>query len=349
MIKSLKISNFQSHKNSKMTFDKGVNAIVGLSDSGKSAVLRALAWLITNKVDDSSFQSTWGGVTKVTAEFEDATVTRERNKKDNIYHVDNSTYKAFKTEVPDEVKETIDIDALNIQTQMESPFLLSKNGSDVAKTLNRIANLSNIDDSISKIRGLIYANSREITSCKDIIKEQEEQLSKYDFIEDMESKVSKLELLVKRKGVKVITITTIERILYDIEQYEKIVQQKESVLKAAKPLQAALVLVEDFKAKETKIYALERLLLQLAKAQSQLESTNILKAEPKLIQLNKTIIQWGGIPYDDLKNLVEAIKKKIEYVECKKADVIRLQLNYSDIMPNECPLCGRECEIVQNF
>jgi len=46
MINSLTIQNFQSHKNTTLEFDNGINIIIGQSDSGKTAIIRALNWVI---------------------------------------------------------------------------------------------------------------------------------------------------------------------------------------------------------------------------------------------------------------------------------------------------------------
>jgi chromosome segregation ATPase len=46
MIKSVRVENFQSHKSTNLKFNSGVNVIYGLSDSGKSAFVRALGSLL---------------------------------------------------------------------------------------------------------------------------------------------------------------------------------------------------------------------------------------------------------------------------------------------------------------
>ena len=61
MIQSLQINNFQSHKYSVMELHKGVNVIIGPSDSGKTTILRALRWLVWNRPSGDAFRSDWGG------------------------------------------------------------------------------------------------------------------------------------------------------------------------------------------------------------------------------------------------------------------------------------------------
>jgi len=71
MIKQLTIKNFQSHKKTKLEFSDGVNIIIGQSDSGKTAIIRALNWVVNNKPSGDSFRSHWGGDTNVEITMED--------------------------------------------------------------------------------------------------------------------------------------------------------------------------------------------------------------------------------------------------------------------------------------
>lgn len=50
----LRIQNFQAHKDTTIEFDC-ITTIVGPSDIGKSAVLRALKWVAKNEPKGTSF------------------------------------------------------------------------------------------------------------------------------------------------------------------------------------------------------------------------------------------------------------------------------------------------------
>ena len=47
-ITKLTLENFQSHKYTVINFDEGLNSIVGATDSGKTAIFRALKWALYN-------------------------------------------------------------------------------------------------------------------------------------------------------------------------------------------------------------------------------------------------------------------------------------------------------------
>jgi len=55
VVEKITIKNFQSHEETELQFSSGVNVIVGSSDSGKSAILRALKWVVQNKPSGTAF------------------------------------------------------------------------------------------------------------------------------------------------------------------------------------------------------------------------------------------------------------------------------------------------------
>lgn len=54
-LKRVRLENFQSHRNSVIDFDRGLNVIVGPSDSGKSAIIRAIKWALYNEPSGNYF------------------------------------------------------------------------------------------------------------------------------------------------------------------------------------------------------------------------------------------------------------------------------------------------------
>ena len=126
MLKKVLIENFQSHKKSEFDFVPGVNVIIGASDTGKSAIFNAINWVATNRPLGESFRSEWGGDTKVTIHTSsDEQVGRNRTQSTNEYVINNTPLTAFKSDVPQAVLDVLQLDSYSIQSQMDSPFLLS--------------------------------------------------------------------------------------------------------------------------------------------------------------------------------------------------------------------------------
>ena len=79
MIKSVSIKNFKSHKDSTILLTSGVNSIFGDSDSGKSAIIKALYWCINNQPSGDSFINNPKIPTIVAIELNNGTIIeRER-------------------------------------------------------------------------------------------------------------------------------------------------------------------------------------------------------------------------------------------------------------------------------
>ncbi len=106
MLKNVKLKNFQSHIDTEINLDKGVNCIVGSSDSGKSSIVRALKWLILNRPQGDAFKNN-ETKPKDTVSIECNGIIRKKNKKENSYVLNNETLKAIKTDVPQEIQNCL--------------------------------------------------------------------------------------------------------------------------------------------------------------------------------------------------------------------------------------------------
>ena len=142
--KGLVIENFQSHERTEITFSEGLNVFVGPSDSGKSAILRALRWVLYNQPRGSDFIRTGASRCRVTLILSDGTqIVRERSSSVNRYLIrdpegNERVFEGFGSDVPDEVLEAhgmvplqLDEDrelTVQIGQQLEGPFLLSESG-----------------------------------------------------------------------------------------------------------------------------------------------------------------------------------------------------------------------------
>lgn len=178
MIKNITVANFQSHKLTSLELHPGVNAIVGSSNSGKTAVLRALYWLRFNRPSGVDFVSHWNQdkngnpvkSTTVAIQLTDSLGIQRRRAKDfNGYTVHDprteapgKELEAVKTDVPEEIESALNMSDVNIQRQMDAPFLLSASSGEVARFFNRIIRLDLID------RVLSTAESRRRKTKQDI-------------------------------------------------------------------------------------------------------------------------------------------------------------------------------------
>jgi DNA repair ATPase RecN len=143
-----------------------LTVIVGPSNVGKSAFVRAVTMLCSN-ARGTSFISHGQQLTTITAVTDHGTIVLRRGAKpnDNEYVlVDGQSQRHFKKlggEVPIEVSQFLGIDAkdpMNFAAQLDTPFLLSNSSSEVARVLGALTNVHVV------FEGAREANRRKLGS-----------------------------------------------------------------------------------------------------------------------------------------------------------------------------------------
>lgn len=210
MLKSLAIQNFQSWKSVYLEFDPGVNVIIGTSDCGKSAILRAMLWTIFNRPGGEQFRSRWGSDTAVDIELDnEKTISREKGK-ENLYVISSSSlkkpieFKAFGQSIPEEISNLFNISDINVQRQMDAPFLLSSTPGEVGKILNKAVKLDIIDVAQKNISSTLRQENNQLLNTRSTIASKQEELEKYTWLSEADLIIQKLESInlkiLKTKG-----------------------------------------------------------------------------------------------------------------------------------------------------
>lgn len=196
-IAQIKINNFQSHENSIINLDPGVNVIVGRTDSGKSAVIRALRWVFFNEPRGTDFIRKGTDAVSVELTYYDGTIVRRiRNKKDNGYEIeiDGQTeyYYGIGSDVPEEIikitgvrkvkfSENNDPIMINFQNQHDGAFMLNDSPAQKAKSIGYISNVNILDDAIRR------ANQNEQQANQAKKRFEEELLTNKDKLKEYEN------------------------------------------------------------------------------------------------------------------------------------------------------------------
>jgi exonuclease SbcC len=188
-LKDVHICNFQSHVNSHITFHPGVNVIVGPTDSGKTAVFRALQWLFTNRPGGDHFRTRGGGDTEVHVNFEDGAVSRIRNKKFNGYVMGGNE----SIGLPDDILEFFNMSPINFQNQLDSHFMLSLSPGQRGAMINEIANLNIIDSAVSRIKSIKSQEERDLRQIEGQISAAEAELDQYYYLDEMDEELTYVE------------------------------------------------------------------------------------------------------------------------------------------------------------
>lgn len=179
MIRSLTIRNFQAHRRLKIRLDKWVTTIVGPSDVGKSAVVRALRWLSLNRPQGMGFVRHGTKAASVTVRTHGRTVRRTRGDASNTYTLGGKgkhlRLQAFGSGVPTEVQDLLKVSELNFQRQHDAPFWFSLSPGEVSKQLNDIINLRKIDTTLAHINARLRKSVATHGVCKDRLHQYREK------------------------------------------------------------------------------------------------------------------------------------------------------------------------------
>lgn len=320
MIKTIEISNFKSHKDSKLELSPGVNVIVGPTDSGKSAIIQALKWLIFNRPVGDSFRSNWGGNTQVGITIDDMSVYRRKDGKDNEYGIamtegdpDSQEFKAIKTDVPEEIQAALNLNEINLQTQLESHFLLSRSPGDIASYFNKIAHLNKIDRGMSNINRWLKRVTTSFQSNKDRLEELKENLAEFSYLEGLETKIIRLEGISTRIDEKSLEADGISSLIRDIEKVDLDIVGVEHYVSADGLVGEILEIQDNINTRFDEICKI-------------IELTNVIDGLNKEIKQTEFIMPMGGLVDDIL-----AVDNKINDITLQKRRLQNMVLDLSEI------------------
>jgi DNA repair protein SbcC/Rad50 len=349
MIKKIEIENFQSHKKTVLEFDAGVNVIIGESDAGKSAINKALNWVVNNRPSGEAFRSNWGGDTRVSIWVDDKKITRlKKGTTVNQYIIEQKgreeqIYNSFGQNVPDEVVKILNMSELNFQYQIDSPFLLSNTSGEVARYLNKVANLEEIDNSLLNADRRKKQINKNLESLEDEKLDIIEKLNEFEFIDEYREKLVKIE--AQNTEIEQIKndFLLICNIIENIDNFEKQINKLSAVEKFSIELKAVEALNIEIEEIEIKGIDLSVLAKEIKSSEQRIkEHKQILSYMPDINKIEnlsdiveKQINQTHVL--SEIINDIMILEKEIQN-NCN--ELKELENEFETNFPDICPLCG---------
>jgi DNA repair protein SbcC/Rad50 len=346
MILGLDIKNIQSHKDTHLNFHRGVNIIVGKSDAGKSAIIRSLKLVRWNRPSGNDIRSHWGGPSSVGIRTREGTVVRIKDKAEE-YQIQKDlkvmSFKAFRTDVPDEVKDLLAIEEVNLQLQLDQPFLLSRTPGEVASYFNRVAKLDKIDIGTTNVQKCI----REITQSLKFKRVEKatllDKLDKFEYLKQAEVQMEALEELEKR----FLNLNKRKSKLMDLcaSYYDKRIQI--DLLSYKLELEEPINKILGWYKEKEELYSKAQKLLSLYEHYVSID-LNIQDGE-KLTKLEKPIRVLIQLYTDKeeleskrnrLNSLITSHKSITQRIKRSELNHKTLLAKYVKEFPQVCPLCG---------
>ena len=345
-LKKVKLENFQSHRNSVIDFDRGLNIIVGPSDSGKSAIIRAIKWALYNEPSGNYFIREGETEVSVTLEFSNnIKVKRLRNKSKNMYILynrddDKIIFEGFGNKVPQEIIDLLGIkkisldsnesNTINLGEQLEGAFLLSEKGSTRASAIGRLIGVNLIDDALKETLKDVRNITIKKNTIEENIKKTEEELLTYIYLDDLKEDILKLEDMEQKIKQK----TNIKnKLIKYLKSYTNINQTNkylETILNRLDKLDIIEENIYKLEAKSKKKILFKNINNNLYKSRKQIVYNNKLLNKLVSIDLVEDIV----IDTDNLKNKLNKLKKlkmKIDRAIIEVENIYLLNKKLEDI------------------
>ncbi|MDU0154042.1 AAA family ATPase [Bacillus cabrialesii] len=262
-ISRVQLKGFQSHVDSDIRLGSGLNVITGPSDSGKTAVLRAVRWVAFNEPAGEAFLNRAVGETEVSITLETGQVITKRRRKGKTSYLlqqneeeEGSLFE--KSEVPEEVKAILGIrketfgdfeTTLNFAYQLDAPFLISETASAGAKVLGKLAGTAAVDMAVKSVnKDTIAARNERSRATQDIEKingellkfagvdEAKEQLELAQYVlDEAERKIerlSELKSLLETYGYQSQVLKSVKEKLDKLQIVPALTEKLEQIEKA---------------------------------------------------------------------------------------------------------------------
>lgn len=200
-IQEVGLKNYQAHKNTVVQFINGDNAIIGASDSGKTALKRAVECVLYNDHSGVDYIKEGEDAYSVYVLLSDGTkITRERGKKRiNRYIIEKGEDKLvlenFGKNVPEEVTQAHKMykvkigkkmDSLFSAKQLDGPFFLQNTPEERGAIISSIAKTEVIDEAVNMTLSNLRDQKKEKKVLEKSLKEDEATLEEYSYLEECE-------------------------------------------------------------------------------------------------------------------------------------------------------------------
>lgn len=337
MLECLTIRNFQANRQRHIDLGHPIVNLVGPSDCGKTAALRALIWVALNSPSGSEFMSWDAENVRVALTVDGKTIVRKIGKTGNLYIMDGEEYRAFGMgKVPDAIAAVLNIDASNFQQQEDQRFWLSETSGTVAKELNQIINLEIIDETLEKSAKAIRHARAVVVVSEGRLAEARTHAAALEWTVDAAARLGRVEAIAVRHGARATRIDSLASLLHKARIAEA---RRQDASTAVLTLAKAVSVADRIMARQAVIETLENL-LELAKQCAKIIAARELVSGMavrlgRMIERRQQADKLAG-----LYNKLQAAQKALGKASMAARDAAQ---EFADkTKGQQCPVCGSQ-------
>lgn len=355
----VKIKNFQSIRQAALEFVPGLTVIVGPSNTGKSATLRAIEAALYNRLGDT-FVTSGEEYSAVKIEDNNHTLIWKRMRKGEtktVMSLDGKTLIKLGRTQPDEVSSVFKIkdvaqdenkERLNFWKQMDYPFLMDRTPSQLFYFLAHSAEAEKVQEIIEEIKrdtssaknemtrlmGSIDVYKETRTRCQNRIKELNPYLVHFDKAAELNQDIEIYKRLLKLDESLSSVIVELDLVTRE-KNAIKIPEITDAQLEGVSRM---ITVVEDLENRQARINQIDQELVVYRKQLEGLVVPDIdfdesLFDQLKDLERRQAELGWNNYELGELVEKKESLMQEIEMCLAEEQRLIE-EIKI-------CPLCGQ--------
>lgn len=367
------LHNFQAHSDLEVNFSE-FTAIVGASDKGKSAIVRAIKWCLYNEPPRKKGFIKRGTTTAyVSVCFSDGTIiTRTKNKSGSVnsydityatgetLHLENfgvgPKYEVVAAHRMFPVDMFSDTQALNICDQLSLPFFLGESPTNKAVLIGNLGHTDTIDLAIKNASSEVRAKKAKQKELKVDLKEVKSELSELKNIGSIEKALEFAKAKLEDMSYLEVKSKNIKNILEPLQKYNDRLAELKQNLVDTKDINDSINALDEATACLERVQSIKKILTSLEELNERrksitefLERTNINEIDQVIDDINSSIQLCREIE-DKTKNLhllknktieIETLNKTLEELKAipDVNEIEEIENIINDAL-NVCKLCS---------
>lgn len=257
-LKKVQIRNFQSHRDTEVNLVPGINLIVGTSDIGKSAFMRALNLVMHNEVPNREYVTYGEKDATVILEFSDGTIVeRVKGSTKNAYYAtlpDGTRIEKEKlgntTTIPEEIYKALGSPPMDKKhgplayADQHSPlFLVSLTSTELPRCISELTGLDDYETAALDLAKNARRFDKKVKEIKDRATSIEAELEQYQGLDFEIQSYEEISGLLEKAAEARAEAEDAENRLHE---YNLILEQGREILSEINDAQKVLVIKQDY-------------------------------------------------------------------------------------------------------
>jgi tetratricopeptide (TPR) repeat protein len=369
VITRLRVENFYCVEEFDEDLDPGINVFIGSSGKGKSSTaIKAPMLLGLNRPSAKRYlydpritgNKLWTpSPTRITLyTTEGSKIVRVRSQDENYYTLnDGEPIVGFNTNVPDIIKKALNLDVINFQLQNQrriederfsqcNPlYLLSLSDSEVARALNDLAGLDDIDNAINFI-GKQLRKEKDVVDINKALKEKHEaNLKKYSELDSFDQCVNKAYILEDEINQKRKRLSELKTAFQDYKEKEVQLTRFKNLTQLRMVYSKIEKKLKDVSNIVLKVNELKTLVTDISRtkaARQQFLKLYLIKRDYANIVVKFATLKEKRANISELEANFKQVKEAETELLNSRAKRAETKALWETIKPETCPFCGKD-------